>query len=77
NDFVQQVAGVYGELPVTDSWNSRLTLSEARDENDDFSAVGDSVFDTKVSTARWENTFIVGDHELVAGAEYSEDRVNS
>lgn len=77
NDFVQQVAGVYGELPVTDSWNSRLTLSEARDENDDFSAFGDSVFDTKVSTARWENTFIVGDHELVAGAEYSEDRVNS
>lgn len=77
NDFVQQVAGVYGELPVTDSWRSRLTLSEARDENDDFSAFGDSVFDTKVSTARWENTFIVGDHELVAGTEYSEDRVNS
>ncbi|MCC5900422.1 MAG: TonB-dependent receptor [Halomonas sp.] len=77
NDFVQQVAGVYGELPVTDSWRSRLTLSEARDESDDFAAFGDSVFDTKVSTARWENTFIVGDHELVAGAEYSEDRVNS
>lgn len=77
NDFVQQVAGVYGELPVTDSWSSRLTLSEARDESDDFAAFGDSVFDTKVSTARWENTFMVGDHELVAGTEYSEDRVNS
>ncbi|WFE71589.1 TonB-dependent receptor [Halomonas sp. M1] len=77
NDFVQQVAGVYGELPMTESWRSRLTLSEARDESDNFASFGDSVFDTKVSTARWENTFIAGAHELIAGAEYSEDRVNS
>ncbi|MDP3535213.1 MAG: TonB-dependent receptor [Halomonas sp.] len=77
NDFVQQVAGVYGELPMTENWRSRLTLSEARDESDNFASFGDSVFDTKVSTARWENTFIAGAHELIAGAEYSEDRVNS
>lgn len=77
NDFVQQVAGVYGELPITDNWRSRLTLSESRDESDNIDNFGDSVFNTKVSTARWENTFTAGAHELIAGAEYSEDRVNS
>ncbi|WP_083003107.1 TonB-dependent receptor domain-containing protein [Halomonas sp. GT] len=77
NDFVQQVAGVYGELPITDHWRSRLTLSESRDESDNIDNFGDSVFNTKVSTARWENTLTAGAHELIAGAEYSEDRVNS
>lgn len=76
NDFVQQVAGVYGELPLTDNWRSRLTLSESRDESDNFADSGDSVFNTKVHTARWENTFTSGEHELIAGAEYSEDKVS-
>ncbi|WP_404465940.1 TonB-dependent receptor [Vreelandella aquamarina] len=77
NDFVQQVAGVYGELPLADNWRSRLTLSEARDESDNVADFGDSSFNTKIRTARWENTLTAGAHELVAGAEYSEDRVDS
>ncbi|WP_144983045.1 TonB-dependent receptor domain-containing protein [Halomonas sp. C22] len=77
NDFVQQVAGVYGELPLTDSWRSRLTLSESRDESDSFDGFSDATFNTKIRAARWENTFTAGAHELVAGAEYSEDRVDS
>ena len=77
NDFVQQVAGVYGELPMTDSWRSRLTLSESRDESDNVADFGDTSFNTKIRTARWENTVTVGAHEVVAGAEYSEDRVDS
>ncbi len=76
-DFVQQVAGVYGELPITDTWRSRLTLSESRDESDTLDAFGFSVFDTQTRTARWENTLGFGVHELVAGAEYSEDRISS
>lgn len=76
NDFVQQVAGIYGELPITNDWRSRLTLSESRDESDDFASVGDSVFNTKIHTARWENTVTAGSHEFIAGAEYSEDRVS-
>ncbi|MGM0545040.1 MAG: TonB-dependent receptor domain-containing protein [Pseudomonadota bacterium] len=75
NDFVQQVAGVYGELPVMDNWRSRLTLSESRDESDNFAEFGDSVFNTKVHTIRWENTFTVGAHELIAGAEYQNDSI--
>lgn len=77
NDFVQQVAGVYGELPIMNDWRSRITLSESRDESDDFASFGDSVFNTKLTTARWENTFTSGKHELIAGAEYSEDKVDS
>ncbi|WP_445004176.1 TonB-dependent receptor domain-containing protein [Halomonas mongoliensis] len=76
-DFVQQVAGVYGELAITENWRSRLTLSESRDESDTLDAFGFSVFDTRTQTARWENTVGLGVHELVAGAEYSEDRVSS
>ncbi|QTF91578.1 TonB-dependent receptor [Halomonas sp. BM-2019] len=76
-DFIQQVAGVYGELPITDRWRSRLTLSEARDESDTRDDFGDAVFDTQARTARWENTVDFGPHELIAGIEHSEDRVSS
>lgn len=72
-DFVQQVAGLYGELPVTDAWKSRLTLSEARDKTE--TEAYDSLFDTTTQTLRWENTAWFGPHELVAGAEYQEDDI--
>ena len=77
NDFVQQVAGIYAELPVTDTWQSRLTLSEARDELDTIDNFGASVIDTRTQTARWQNNIQFGVHELIAGAEISEDRVSS
>ncbi|MBZ5488986.1 TonB-dependent receptor [Halomonas aquamarina] len=77
NDFVQQVAGVYVEIPVADQWRSRVTLSEARDESDNIDTFGNSTFDSQIRTARWENTFIAGPHEFIAGAEYSEDKVDS
>ncbi|WP_447928685.1 TonB-dependent receptor domain-containing protein [Vreelandella sp. EE27] len=77
DDFVQQVAAVYGEVPVMDAWRSRVTLSEARDESDNIDEFGDSTFDTKIRTARWENTFTAGAHEFIAGAEYSEDKIDS
>ncbi|GED22081.1 TonB-dependent receptor domain-containing protein [Halomonas halmophila] len=74
-DFVQQVAGVYGELPVTDHWRSRLTFSEARDESDSYESFGASSFNTRTRTARWENTLTVGPHEWITGAEFSRDEV--
>ena len=72
-DYVQQVAGIYGELPITGSWRSRLTLSEARDESIEHAY--DSTFDTRTRTARWENTLSAGAHELIVGAEYLNDSV--
>jgi vitamin B12 transporter len=76
-DFVQQVAGVYGELPITEHLRSRLTLSEARDESDTIDVFGDAIFDTRTRNARWENTLDFGAHELIAGIEHSEDKVSS
>lgn len=73
SDYVQQVAGLYGELPVTEAWTSRLTLSEARDKTE--TEAYDSRFDTTTQTLRWENTVWFGPHELVAGAEYQEDDI--
>lgn len=72
-DYVQQVAGIYGELPITDNWRSRLTLSEARDESVEHAY--DSIYDTQTRTARWENTLSAGVHELIIGAEYLNDSV--
>ncbi|MCE8035019.1 TonB-dependent receptor [Halomonas sp. MCCC 1A11057] len=72
-DYMQQVAGIYGELPVTDSWSSRLTLSEARDES--VNHFWGSILDTQTRTARWENTLTSGGHELIIGAEYMNDSV--
>ncbi|MCL7940993.1 TonB-dependent receptor [Halomonas sp. ATCH28] len=72
-DYVQQVAGVYGELPITDTWLSRLTLSEARDESVNYAY--NSNFNTKTDTARWKNTLHLGPHELILGAEHVEDSV--
>ncbi|WP_136255225.1 TonB-dependent receptor domain-containing protein [Onishia niordana] len=76
-DYGQQVAGVYGELPVTERWTSRVTLSEARDESEDDANGSLTHFDTVTHSARWENTLIVGDHDLTAGAEYSQDKIDS
>ncbi|MGM0987627.1 MAG: TonB-dependent receptor domain-containing protein [Pseudomonadota bacterium] len=73
DDVVQQVAGLYTELPVTDIWTTRFTLSEARDERDTLAPTYRSRFDTRTRTARWKNTLALGQHEVVAGAEYSDD----
>ncbi|WP_075881101.1 TonB-dependent receptor domain-containing protein [Vreelandella massiliensis] len=75
-DFVQQVAGVYAELPVTQNWHSRFTLSEARDDSENFTDTSVSAFETQTRTARWENTLRIADHEWVVGAEHSEDEVS-
>lgn len=77
SDYVQQVAGAFAELPVTGNWTSRVTLSQAQDQLDDYADYGYSRFDTTTHTARWDNTFNIGRHELVAGAEYLEDKVDS
>ncbi|PRY73438.1 TonB-dependent receptor domain-containing protein [Halomonas ventosae] len=76
-DFVQQVAGVYGEVPVTENWRSRLTLSESRDEKESRRTIGDSTFDTRQRTARWENTLRAGPHEVILGAELTRDDVTT
>ncbi|MGM0702576.1 MAG: TonB-dependent receptor domain-containing protein [Pseudomonadota bacterium] len=80
-DFVQQVAGIHAELPVTEQWRSRLSLSESRDELENFSEASmwgpasTSIFDTRTRTVRWENALSYGVHEVIAGLEFEEDKV--
>ena len=73
DDFIQQVAAVYAQAPVTDWWTSRVTLSDARDERDTVAPTYRSRFETRTRTAHWQNTLALGPHEVVFGAEYSED----
>lgn len=81
-DFVQQVAGVHSEVPLTDNLHSRVTLSESRDKLENKSEASmwgpasTSVFDTRTRTIRLENTLVLGMHEVVAGIEYDEDEVS-
>ncbi|PAU76481.1 TonB-dependent receptor domain-containing protein [Halomonas salipaludis] len=76
-DFAQQVAGIYGEIPFTDTWRSRLTVSESRDEQDTTYTTGTSIFDTRSRAARWDNTLDFGPHQLVIGSEYMHDAIEA
>ncbi|MFO7647208.1 TonB-dependent receptor domain-containing protein, partial [Halomonas campaniensis] len=75
DDFVQQVAAVYAEAPVRDTWSSRVTLSEARDERDTVTPFREDAYTTKTQMFRWDNTLRLGRHDLIVGAEYSQDDI--
>jgi vitamin B12 transporter len=75
-DFMVRTLGMRLETPVSDYWKSTVQLSEAADEQESFRPSGDSVFDTKSRTARWENTFTAGVHEFVLGGELLVDEVD-
>ena len=73
-----QIAGVKGQLWVTENWLSKLILSDARDDNENFTdGDRDSIFNTRSRAANWQNVFALGDHQLVVGADYLQDLVDS
>ncbi len=74
-DFTQQVAGVHATAPMGDSAQTRVQLSEARDEQDGRNR--DALFETRTRTARLQNTLWFGDHEVVFGGELQRDDVDS
>ena len=77
-DYVLQVAGVKGNLWVTDSWQSKLLISDARDENESFTDGNqDSVFNTRSRAANWQNIFLLGEHRLVVGGDFLRDSIDS
>ncbi|WP_027962796.1 TonB-dependent receptor domain-containing protein [Halomonas halodenitrificans] len=73
-DFVQQTLGVYGEISISENFHSRLTLSDAKDEQ--VTPAYSDAYLTETQTARLENTFYLSGHELVIGAEHTEDSVD-
>jgi vitamin B12 transporter len=76
-DYLIQTGAARARLPVTSWWDTHLQVSEARDESTNFRGGAPSVFDTKSRMANWRNVMILGDHEIVAGADLRRDEVES
>ncbi len=76
-NYLIQTSGAKARLPVTDWWDTRLQVSEARDESTTFEGGTTSVFDTQSRMANWRNVMLLGDHEIVAGADLRRDKVDS
>ncbi|WP_019593754.1 TonB-dependent receptor domain-containing protein [Thioalkalivibrio sp. ALM2T] len=66
-------------VPVTPLWDTEVSVSHSRDENDNFSeGVFSSRFDTKRDAVEWRNDIEITDHVyLIAGIDAYEDRVDS
>ena len=76
-DFAIQTLGFKLDTPISDYWRSRILLAESIDEQDTRDEFGDSTFDTKTRSARWENQISVGRHEYILGGELLVDEVDS
>lgn len=75
-DYTIRTIGLGLTVPVNDYWRSGIQLSESRDDEKSFSKKT-SYYNTHLRQARWENTFSYSNYELVAGAEFQQDKVNS
>ena len=76
-DFAIQTLGFRLDTPISDYWRSRILLAESLDEQDTRDTFGDSTFDTKTRSARWENQISMGRHEYIVGGELLVDEVDS
>ena len=76
-DFTLRALGFGVMTPLNDNWKTGIQFSESRDEAESFQGGSESVFNTRLQQARWENTFSYSVHELVIGAELQQDEVSS
>lgn len=81
-DFVHAALRAGVRIPVTDRWDSEVTLGQSRDESDDVTeggVLGGSIdrFDTRRNQLTWRNDLRLGDRtDLVAGVDAYEDQVD-
>ncbi len=77
-DFKQQVLGTRLLLPLSDRWDTTLSLGENRDEQyNHHNGHGDSVFKTKRYQIGWQNDIDLGQAGLLtAGVDFTRDRVD-
>lgn len=79
NDYVQQTTGLQYTLAPLTNWNMKFSVSESRDESDNFS---DLTFQTRYNTTRnnysWQNDISIGTKQILTlGADYQNDKVES
>lgn len=85
SDTTQEVYGVSVAAPLTDIWQSTLSLGRSRDISDDhlITQGGDIVtdadrFQTQTDTLTWQNDVAINDANLVTlGIDYRQDEVAS
>jgi vitamin B12 transporter len=79
NDSVQQVLGLHNDWQLTEDWLLKLSLSESRDQYEDFtdnSSTG--VFDTRHRLVSISNILdVAAGHRLNLGFDYEHDKVLS
>jgi len=77
-DYGLQVAGVKGQLWLTENWLTKLLISDARDDSKNFrNGNEDGEFNTRSQTANIQNIFLFGKHELVVGGEFIQDTIDT
>jgi vitamin B12 transporter len=79
-DFVEQTVGTSASMNFSDNWRSSLRLGQSRDDNDNFRHNGQ--FLNRFGSTRWNASWlneinITDNHQLVAGADYRLDTVDS
>lgn len=82
NDTVQQTATAHLQTRLTKDWQSRLQVSQSRDELSaitlDSGTRSDSATDTRRNQATWQNDIQLGPRNLLTvGAEWLDDRVDA
>lgn len=77
-DFVQQVINGRLRFSPASWWDLSVTAGESRDKSRNHVDHGlDSVFETRIPQASWQNDFMVGDDGiLTAGLDFLQDRVD-
>ncbi|MGB7757211.1 MAG: TonB-dependent receptor [Salinisphaera sp.] len=76
---VQEVYGVRIDAPLTDFWDSRLSLSRSRDRSKNYFK-GDYVsrFDTRRDSVNWQNDFVLAKQQTATlGVDHRQDEVTS
>ena len=76
-DYMMRSFGFNLMTPVNDNWQTKVQVSESRDETDTFSHYADTTYNTRLQQARWENTFSYYAHELVVGTELQQYKISS
>lgn len=80
-DYAVSSAAVFTELQATEWWTSRLEFGHSEDKQsayDKLNLNAQDDYNTYRDSAGWLNTFALNEqHTLLAGADYSEDKLRS
>jgi len=78
-DFVHQAAGTSLEFAPNPAWDMEVSLSESRDEADNYANGADEPtrFNTRRQIMAWQNSLYTGNHEWVVGVDYRDDKIDS